>query len=367
MKKKILAVTLATVMSVGLFGAFNTQAADTIKIGYINITSDNSVSDTDVQSAIDKITQKVSDQGGIEVNGEAKQIEISFTSCAAEKAEAIATQELTDENAVDMIIAVGSDEDTNIVSQVAETNGIPCITMPTVADTVDLNFTKKTDCEWTFNAGWTIENIYDCYKNMWITAGFNPGEGHMVGLAFSSDDEGTAWHDTFASMLPEDGYISIDAGQYTDDYSGLITAFKMENVDMLVVTNNISDFKNIYKACVDEGVEIKCASSSKYCFLITNETEETTEEPTEESTDASIESIITDDLWNEDDVMAEEITEINSDENINAMSLAESYVYYGFELAADAFTKAASIDHETVRDTLANTSTETVIGAVAIE
>ncbi len=367
MKKKILAVTLATVMSVGLFEAFNAQAAETVKIGYINILSDDSVKDTDIQSAIDKITQKVSDQGGIEVDGETKQIEISYTSCAEEDAEAIATQEFVGENTVDMIVAVGTDEATNIVSQIAETNGIPCITMPTVADTVDLNFTKRSDCEWTFNAGWTIEDIYDCYKNMWITAGFNPGEGHMVGLAFSSDDEGIAWHDTFASMLPSDGYISIDAGQYSDDYSSLITAFQMENVDMLVVTNNISDFKNIYKACVDAGVEIKCASSSEYCFLITNATEDLAEETTEESSTTSIESLISDDIWSQDDAMAAEMTEINANENIKAMSLSESYIYYGFKLATDAFTSAASTDHETVKNALSNMETETTTGSDIIE
>ena len=355
-------------MSVGLLGAFNTQAADTIRIGYVNITSDESVSDTDIQAAIDRITQKVSDQGGISVDGELKPIEISIINPVEETTEdGSTTMSVGEISDYDMIIAVGSDEDTNIVSQSAETAGIPCITMTNVADTVDLNLTKQADTSWTFNAGWTIENIYDCYKNMWITAGFNPGEGHMVGLAFSSDDEGTAWHDVFASKLPSDGYTSIDAGQYGDDYSSLINAFQIENIDMLVVTNNISDFQDIYQACIDAGVEIKCASTGEYCFLITDNVE-TTEKTTEESTEnvESIETIINNDLWNEDAGMAEELTTVNAGENVNAMSLAESYVYYGFEIATNAFEMAGTTGHEAVRDALAKTNTETVIGTVTI-
>lgn len=77
MKKRILAVAISAVMAVGLFGAVNTQAADTIKIGYVNPTTGSLAGNGEgAQWVIDTMTQWVADQGGIEVDGEKKQIEV---------------------------------------------------------------------------------------------------------------------------------------------------------------------------------------------------------------------------------------------------------------------------------------------------
>ena len=122
MKKRLFAVVIAVCLVVGLFGAMTSQAADTIKIGYVNPTTGSLAGNGEgAQWVIDQITNWVAEQGGIEIDGEMKQIEVILYDSASDSSQcAEMAQKLAEEDEVDMMIAIQTPETVIPVASTAE-------------------------------------------------------------------------------------------------------------------------------------------------------------------------------------------------------------------------------------------------------
>ena len=372
MRKKVFAVVLALTMAVGLFGAMTASAADTIKIGYVNPTTGPLAGNGEgAQWVIDQITAWVGEQGGIEVDGEKKPVEVILYDSESDSSKcAEMAQKLIEENEVDMIIAIQTPETVIPVAATAERYGVPCVSIQAPVNPVAANVAGGMECEWVYHAFWTIENVYECHKALWTAAGYGPGEGYKVGLTFATDADGTAWHDIFVEKLPEDGYVVVDPGQYpsgSNDFTSLANTFKSEGIDILAGTNIPPDFLNVYKACLAAGVEVGCITMGKCCLLPGDVS------VLENDTQGLAQGIMTEVWWTPAYPFSSAVTGISAadlgaaysaDNDGRDMPQPAGYAYASLEIAVDALTRAASTDPEAIREALAATDLETVVGPI---
>ena len=373
MKKKVLAVVLALVLAVGIFGAMSAQAADTIKVGYVNPTTGPLAGNGEgAQWAIDKMLSYINDElGGIEVDGEKKPVQIILYDSASDSSQcAEMAQKLIEEDNVDIMVAIQTPETVIPVASTAERYGVPCVAIQAPVNPVAANVAGGFECEWVFHAFWTIENVYECHKALWTAAGYGPGEGYKVGICFASDADGTAWHDIFIEKLPEDGYVCVDPGQYpsgSNDFTSLANTFKAEEIDILAGTNIPPDFLNIYKACLAAGVEVGCLTMGKCCLLPGDVA------VLENDTPGLAQGIMTEVWWTPNYPFASATTGITAaelgaayqeDNDGRDMPQPAGYGYASLEIVMDTLTRAGTLDKEAIRDALRETDLETVVGPI---
>ena len=178
------------------------SAGGTIKIGYVNPTTGPLAGNGE---GCDWVVKQIEDyvngtMGGIEVDGAKKNIKvIVYDSTSNQQTAADMAQKLCVEDEVDLIVAIQTPETAIPVEAQAEINEVPCIGIQAPVD--PCAFASDTH-DWTVHAFWTIDNIYEAHKALWTAAGFGPGSGAKIGLAFANDADGTAWHDTFVKKLP---------------------------------------------------------------------------------------------------------------------------------------------------------------------
>ena len=372
--KKFLALILAACLAVGIFGAMSASAAETIKIGYVNPTTGSLAGNGEgAQWVIDKITAWVAEQGGIEVDGEKKEIEVILYDSESDSSRcAEMAQKLVEEDEVDIMIAIQTPETVIPVASTAERYGVPCVSIQAPVNPVAANVAGGTECEWVFHAFWTIEDVYECHKALWTAAGYGPGQGYKVGLAFASDADGTAWHDIFCEKLPEDGYVVVDPGQYpsgSNDFTSLANTFKSEDIDILAGTNIPPDFLNVYKACLAAGVEVGCLTMGKCCLLPGDVS------VLENDTQGLAQGIMTEVWWTPNYPFSSVLTGISSaelgaayeEDNGGTMPQPAGYAYAALEIAVNALINAGSTDPEAIRDALAATELDTIVGPITYD
>ena len=347
------------------------SSGDTIKIGYVNPTTGSLAGNGEgAQWVIDQVTKWVEDNGGIEVDGTKKNIEVIMYDSESDSSKCSElAQKLIEEDNVDLMVAIQTPETVIPVATTAERYGVPCIAIQAPVDPVANNVAGGTKCEWVFEAFWTIDKVYEEHKALWTAAGYGPGEGYKVGLAFANDADGTAWHDVFVTKLAEDGYTVVDPGMYpsgSDDFTTLASTFASENIDILAGTNIPPDFLKVYKACIAAGVKAGCITMGKCCLLAGDV------QALEDDTAGLSNGIMTEVWWTPDYPFSSATTGISSKElgeayeadNGRTMPQPAGYAYAALELAVNAFTNAGTTDKAAVRDALAATDLDTIVGPI---
>lgn len=347
------------------------SSGDTIKIGYVNPTTGSLAGNGEgCQWVVDQITDYVDSIGGIEVDGEKKGIEVVVYDSESDSAKCSElAQKLIEEDDVDLMVAIQTPETVIPVASTAERYGVPCVAIQAPVDPVAANVAGGTEAEWVFHAFWTIDKVYECHKALWTAAGFGPGSGAKVGLGFANDADGTAWHEVFVEKLEEDGYVVVDPGMYpsgSDDFTSIAATFASEDIDILAGTNIPPDFLKLYKACLAAGVQVDCLTMGKCCLLAGDV------QALEDDTAGLANGIMTEVWWTPDYPFSSGLTGISSADlgaaytadNNRDMPQPAGYAYAALEIAVNAFTEAGTTDKEAVRDALAATDIDTIVGPI---
>ncbi|MCF0143242.1 MAG: ABC transporter substrate-binding protein [Parasporobacterium sp.] len=393
-KKGILALVLALVLCVGLLAACGgnsgnnggeaapaqsggaapaapAASGDTIKIGYVNPTTGALAGNGEgCDWVVNQITNWVKENGGITVDGAQKEIQVIVYDSESDSAKCSEmAQKLIEEDNVDLMVAIQTPETVIPVAATAERYGVPCIAIQAPVNPVAANVAGGSEAEWVYEAFWTIETVYECHKALWTAAGYGPGSGAKIGLAFANDADGSAWHDIFVQKLPEDGYEVVDPGMYpsgSDDFTSYAAAYKAAGINILAGTNIPPDFLKLYKACINAGVQVDCVTMGKCCLLSGDVA------VLEGDTAGLAQGIMTEVWWTPDFPYSSGITGISS-ADLGAAYTADTgrtmpqpagYAYAALELAIDVFTRAGTTDKEAVRDALAATDLATIVGPI---
>ena len=339
------------------------KVVEKIKIGYINPTTGALAGNGEgCEWVVKQITDYV-DSHPITVDGKQKSIEvIVYDSMSDQNNCSTLTQKLIEEDKIDLLIAIQTPNTVIPVVQVAERYGMPCIATQAPVDPVAHSLEKF---DWTFNAFYTLEDVYKSQRALWTKAGHGPGSGAKVGLLFANDADGTAWHNLFIERLAEDGYEVVDPGQYpsgTTDFTSLANTFKAKDIDVIAGTNIPPDFMNAYNAIIAAGVQVDCVTMGK-CVLLASDVEALGE---------LADGIMTQVWWAPTNPYTSDLTgvsclkldEMYNKDNGRVMPQPAAYAYAALELAVHALEKAGTVEREKLRDAIGQLDVTTIVGPI---
>ena len=269
---------------------------------------------------------------------------------------------------VDIILAGGTPETTNPVADQAELNEIPCIT--TVCPWQPWFFGRggKPDVgfNWTYHFFWGLEDIIAVFTNLWGQVPTNK----QVGGLFPNDGDGNAWGDPnvgFPKPLAAQGYKLNDPGRYqnlTQDFSAQIASFKKANNEILTGVVIPPDFKTFWTQAAQQGYKPKIASVGKALLF----------PAAVEAIGDTADGLSTEVWWSPSHPFKSSLS------GASAKQLAESFekatgkqwtqpigfAHALFEVAVDVLKRSKNIDDKaTIRDAIAATNLNTVVGPVA--
>jgi branched-chain amino acid transport system substrate-binding protein len=337
----------------------------TIKIGIVNPTTGKLAGFGEgcpwtENQIVDYVNKSL---GGITVDGKKLPIQIivyhstSDTTVCAEMA-----QKLCEQDKVNLIIARHTPETVNPVAAVAERYGVPCVAIEGPVDAVAGAGPYKN----TYHAFWTLDMMYDQYKALWTKAGFGPGKGYKIGVAFANDADGTAWYGVFTKKLVADGYKLVDPGQYPDsttDFTSIIKTFKDANIDILTGTNINPNFHDLWSQALQAGLNPKVVTMGKADLL---------QSDAEAIGKKIMNGVMTEVWWSPTHPYTSDLTKMTpaklaeqyKKESGKEITQPMGYKYASMEIAVAALTKAASLKPDAIVKALAGLSINTIVGPI---
>lgn len=267
---------------------------------------------------------------------------------------------------VALMLTAGTPETANPVSDACELNQVPCIS--SVVPWQPWFFGRKGDpakgFQWTYHMFWGLEDVIANFTNGWKGVATNK----KVGGLFPNDGDGNAWGDKelgFPKPLAAQGYTLTDPGRFqngTQDFSAQIAAFKKDGVEIVTGVVIPPDAKTFLTQARQQGFKPKVITLGKALLF-----------------PGAIEALgdlghglTTEVWWSPSHPFASSLTKQS------AKALAEAYeastkkqwtqpigfAHALFEVASNALSRAKSLKAGDVRDAVAATSMNTVVGAV---
>jgi branched-chain amino acid transport system substrate-binding protein len=341
-------------------------AADTLKIGYVSPQTGPLAPFGEADKwVIDKM--KAAFKDGITVGGKkyAVQIVLKDTQSSPNRAGEVAN-DLILKDKVALVLTSSTPETANPVSDACELNEVPCVS--TVVPWQPWFFGRKGDpakgFNWTYHLFWGLEDVIANFTNGWKSVATNK----KVGGLFPNDGDGNAWGDKalgFPKPLADMGFTLTDPGRFQDgtqDFSAQIAAFKQAGVDIVTGVVIPPDAKTFLTQARQQGLHPKVITLGK-ALLFPSAIEALGELGYGLSTEV---------WWSPSHPFTSSLTKQS------AKALAASYeadtkrqwtqpigfAHALFEVAASALSRAKSIKAADVRDAVAATAIDTVVGPV---
>ena len=342
------------------------QAADTIKIGFVSPqTGPLAPFGESDKWVIDQL--RAAFQDGMTIGGKkvAVQIVLKDSQSNPNRAGEVANDLILKEK-VALVLTAGTPETANPVSDACELNEVPCIS--SVVPWQPWFFGRKGDpakgFAWTYHIFWGLEDVIATYTNGWKSVQTNK---HVGGL-FPNDGDGNAWGDKalgFPKPLSEMGFTLTDPGRFqsgTQDFSAQIAAFKSANVDIITGVVIPPDAKTFLTQARQQGLRPKVITLGK-ALLFPGAIEALGELGVGLSTEV---------WWSPSHPFASSLTKQSAKALAGAYEASAKkqwtqpigFAHALFEVAADALRRSKSAQPEDVRDAVAATQLQTVVGPV---
>lgn len=269
---------------------------------------------------------------------------------------------------VDIMLVSGTPETANPVCDACELNETPCIS--TVVPWQPWFFGRKGDpkkgFKFTYHFFWGLEDVIGVYTAMWQSVQTNKS----VGGLFPNDGDGNAWGDAkvgFPPVLAQKGFTLKDPGRFqsmTQDFSAQIAAFRQANAQILTGVVIPPDARNFLVQARQQGFRPKVISIGKALLF----------PGAIEALGDLGEGLSTEVWWSPMHPFKSSVT------GQSAQQLAAGYeqatgkqwtqpigfAHALFEIAVDTLKRTKDVDsNEAIRDALAATKLNTIVGNVA--
>jgi branched-chain amino acid transport system substrate-binding protein len=341
-------------------------AADTVKIGYVSPQTGPLAPFGEADKwVIDQMRAAFKD--GITVGGRkvAVQIVLKDSQSNPNRAGEVAS-DLILKDKVALVLTAGTPETANPVSDVCELNETPCIS--SVVPWQPWFFGRKGDpakgFKFTYHIFWGLEDVIANFTNGWKSVTTN----RKVGGLFPNDGDGNAWGDKelgFPKPLAAMGFGLTDPGRFqngTQDFSAQIAAFKRDGVEIVTGVVIPPDAKTFLTQARQQGFKPKVITLGKALLF----------PGAIEALGDLGDGLTTEVWWSPSHPFASSVTQQS------AKALADSYeagtrkpwtqpigfAHALFEVASDALKRSKSLKAADLRDAVAATSLNTVVGPV---
>jgi branched-chain amino acid transport system substrate-binding protein len=356
----------ATAALAATAGATRVFAADTLKIGYVSPQTGPLAPFGEADKwVIEQMKSAFKD--GLAIGGKKYDVQIVLKDSQSNPNRAgEVANDLILKDKVALVLTAGTPETANPVSDACELNEVPCIS--SVVPWQPWFFGRKGDpakgFAYTYHLFWGLEDVIANFTNGWKSVATN----RRVGGLFPNDGDGNAWGDKelgFPKPLSAMGYTLTDPGRFqngTQDFSAQISAFKKDGVEIVTGVVIPPDAKTFLTQARQQGFKPKVITLGK-ALLFPGAIEALGELGYGLSTEV---------WWSPSHPFASSLTKQI------AKALAESYeaatkkqwtqpigfAHALFEVAADALKRSKSLKAADVRDAVAATSLNTVVGPV---
>ncbi len=341
-------------------------AADTLKIGYVSPQTGPLAPFGEADKWVIE-QMKTAFKDGITVGGKtyAVQIVLKDSQSNPNRAGEVAN-DLILKDKVALVLTSGTPETANPVSDTCELNEVPCVS--TVVPWQPWFFGRKGDpikgFNWTYHVFWGLEDVIGTYTSGWKSVTTNK----KVGGLFPNDGDGNAWGDKdqgFPKPLSQMGFALTDSGRFqngTQDFSAQIAAFKRDGVEIVTGVVIPPDAKTFLTQAKQQGFKPKVVTLGK-ALLFPGAIEALGELGHGLSTEV---------WWSPSHPYTSSLT------RQSAKALAEAYeagtkkqwtqpigfAHALFEVASSALSRAKSLKPADVRDAVAATSIDSVVGPI---
>jgi len=342
------------------------HAASSLKIGFVSPQTGPLAVFAEPDAFILQQVRKVL-EGGVTLAGRKYPVEVIYkdTQSSSNRA-ADVTAELILKDEVDIVVAASTPATTNPVADQCELNGVPCITNGTPWQPYFFGRGGKPDkgFEWTWHYFWGLEDVIGMYTHLWEQLPTNK----VLGALWPNDSDGNAWGDPkmgFPPVLAQKGYTLVDPGRYqtpSDNFSSYIAAFKEKGVGIVTGVVPPPDFANFWAQAIRQDLRPTIVTVAKAC-----QHNGTVKSYGRRAAGLSLE------LW-----WSPSFPFTSSLTGQSAAELAQAFTTFSgvpwnmplglnhslFELAVDAFKRAADRSPAAIRDAVRSTHLNTVAGPI---
>lgn len=342
-------------------------AADTVKIGYVSPQTGPLAPFGEADKWVIE-QMNAAFKGGIMIAGKKHEVQIILKDSQSNPNRAgEVANDLILKDKVALILTAGTPETANPVSDVAELNEIPCISsvVPWQPWFFGRKGNPKTGFDWTYHMFWGLEDVITNYTNGWKSVQTNK----KVGGLFPNDGDGNAWGDKemgFPKTLAQMGYSLTDPGRFqngTQDFSAQIAAFKRDGVEIVTGVVIPPDAKTFLTQARQQGFKPKVITLGKALLF----------PGAIEALGDLGQGLTTEVWWSPSHPFKSSLTQQS------AKALADAYeggtkmqwtqpigfAHALFEVASDALKRSKSLKAKDVRDAVAATKLNTIVGDVA--
>jgi len=298
------------------------------------------------------------------LDGTTYEVQIVVKDAASDSTKAgDAASDLIYDDGADLIIAGGTPDITNPVSEQCEANSVPCITSVAPWQPFAIrDGDKPADLAYSYHFFWGLEDVSAVYADIWSQVDNN---GKAGGL-FSDDPDGQAWSTNFPALTADSGVTISNPGLFpngTKDFSAQISRFKAERDEVLVGVPIPPDFTTFWKQAAQQGYRPKVATIGKALLFPSSV----------EALGAIAENLSTEVWWTPTapytssltGQTARELADAYSEETGKPWTQPLGFAEAMFEVAVAAVEKAGSTDPEAITGALAGLELTTIVGDIA--
>ena len=261
---------------------------------------------------------------------------------------------------VDLMIVLHTPDTVNPVSAMCERYKMPCIGLDAPVDA----WLTGGPYHWTFHSFWTDETITNLFVDIWDEV--RDQTNRVVGALWPNDPDGIMFEKFFSQILPKRGYRIVDPGRFpffNKDFSSVINLFKREKVEIVTGCPIPPDWVTAWKQFHQQGFVPKIATIAKACLFPTDVNGLGGDLPN---------GITTEVWWTPHHPFKSSLTGETPQELCDAWiketgkewTQPLGFKYAGFEIAADVLKRAGSLDSNTLRESLAKTDLNTIVGPI---
>ncbi len=265
---------------------------------------------------------------------------------------------------VDLMVVAHTPETTNPVCDQCEINGVPCIS--TDAPWQAWFFGRRGDpakgFQWTYHFFFGLESLSAVFVDLWNDIPTNK----VVGALWPNDTDGNAFADAKTGMPPaiaKAGYKLVDTGRFdpgTENFSSQIAALKGAGCEAVTSVLAPPVFTNFWTQCAQQGYRPKVLTPGKSVEF----------PPVIKSLGPLAKNICVEVWWTPYHPFSSHMTGQSSAELAAAYTKAtgrEWFMVLGFkhalfEVALDSLKRAQSLQPEAIRDAIAATRYESIVG-----
>ena len=305
--------------------------------------------------------EEINKAGGIMIKEAGKKIPIKLkmmdTASDPTKAADVASKLILNDK-VDMMIALHTPDTVNPVTSICERYQVPCVALDAPIEP----WLTGGPYKWSFHAFWSVNDVIDVFTGLWGQIQTNK----VVGALWPNDPDGKVWAEMFTPKLKERGYKVVDVGRFPygmQDYSAFINTWKKEKVEIISGVMIPPDWATCWRQCHQQGFIPKAATIGKAILFPS----------AVEALGGNLPNGLTSEIWwspshpfksSFSGKTPKQLCDEWTAKTNKPWTQPIGFKYAAFEIVADALKRAQTLDKAKVREAIAATNMNTIVGPV---